>query len=226
MPRRREESGREASVTMGARGYAPIPVRSMGLNGSLGELPLSDLVEMTAIGGKTGRLTLSGADGAAIGTLAFRHGRVVGAACGELEADKAFYALLAVKEGHFDFDPDAPLDADSCNLPAESLLIEGMRRLDELRRLRSRLPAHATMRLQGGVADDALEARALGYLGPGARAVGDVVDGLLVGGHADEYEALGALSRLVAREVVRLERPGDVPLSAQAGHAPQPELER
>ena len=30
----------------------------MGLKGDLGELPLPDLVEMTSVGGKTGRLVL------------------------------------------------------------------------------------------------------------------------------------------------------------------------
>ena len=33
----------------------------------------------------------------------------------------------------------------------------------------------------------------LGYIGPGARTVGDVVEGILVGGDADEYDALSAL---------------------------------
>ena len=68
--------------------------------------------------------------------------------------------------------------------------MEGMRRLDETYRLRRRLPAPAVVRYVGGEAEDALEVRVLGYLGPGARTVGDVVEGLLVGGDADEYDAL------------------------------------
>ena len=52
------------------------------------------------------------------------------------------------------------------------------------------------MRSLGGQAEDALEACVLGYLGPGARAVGDIVDGLLVGGVADEYDALKTLQSL------------------------------
>jgi len=78
-----------------------------------------------------------------------------------------------------------------------------------------------------GGADDPLEARVLGYLGPGARAVGDIVEGMLVGGDADEYDALQALSRLTAREVVRVERPPEAgPTDPSAGQPPQPELER
>lgn len=199
----------------------------MGLKGDLSELPLADLVEMTSVGAKTGLLLLFDEEGAVAGELAFRGGRLVGAHCGQLTAEKAFYALLGVKTGTFDFDPAVELDEDSLNLPTESLLIEGMRRLDETYRLRRRLPAPGRVRYLGGEPEDPLEKRLLGYLGPGARTVGDVVAGMLVGGDADEYDALQALQRLTAREVVRVERPpegesGD----ASAGRPPQPELER
>ncbi len=199
----------------------------MGLRGELAELPLTDLIEMTSIGGKTGRLVLRDEEDAVAGELAFRDGRLVGAVCGELCAEKAFYALLTLKAGSFDFDPAARLDPDSCNLPTESLLIEGMRRLDETLRLRLSLPAPARVRLLGGDSQDAVEARVLGYLGPGVRSVGDIVDGILVGGDADEYDALQALSRLARRSVIRVETPpGGENESVAAGGSPQPELER
>jgi len=151
----------------------------------------------------------------------------VGAVCGELTAEKAFYALLAVKSGTFDFDPAAALDDESCNLPTESLLMEGMRRLDEMQELRRSFPAPARVRFVGGESRDAAEARVLAYLGPGARLVGDIVEGVLVGGDADEYDVLQALKRLAVRGVARIEMPVDAegrPVSH--GSAPQPELER
>jgi hypothetical protein len=200
----------------------------MGLKGSLAELPLVDLIEMTSLGGKTGRLTLFDEEGAVSGELSFRDGRLVGAVCGELGAEQAFYALLTLEDGAFDFDPAATLDDESCDLPTASLLMEGMRRLDELRRLRRKLPAPARVRLLGGEAEHELEARILGHLGPGARRLGDLVEGLLVGGDADEYDALKTLQALAARGVVRVETPQVV---AEHRHgdpsgAPQPELER
>jgi hypothetical protein len=199
----------------------------MGLKGDLGELPLPDLVEMTSVGGKSGRLVLFDEEDAVAGVLMFRGGRLVGAQSGELTAEKAFYALLGLKTGSFDFDSTAELDEDEVNLPTESLLIEGMRRLDETYRLRRRLPAPAVVRYREGDAEDPLEARLLGYLGPGARTVGDVIDGILVGGDADEYDALHALRRLASREVVRVERPAEADGAAlHAGRPPQPELER
>jgi hypothetical protein len=199
----------------------------MGLRGDLGELPLPDLVEMTSVGGKTGRLVLYDEEDAVAGVLLFRGGRIVGAQSGELTAEKAFFALLGLKTGSFDFDPTADVDEGDVNLPTESLLMEGMRRLDETYRLRRRMPAPAVVRYVGGDTEDPLEARMLGYLGPGARTVGDVVEGILVGGDADEYDALHALRRLAASGTVRVERPGEGDTQdAQAGMPPQPELER
>jgi hypothetical protein len=199
----------------------------MGLIGDLGELPLPDLVQMTSVGGKTGRLVLFDEEDAVAGVLMFRAGRLVGARSGELTAEKAFYALLGLRTGSFDFDAQAELDEDEVNLSTETLLIEGMRRLDEVYRLRRKLPAPAVVRYSGGGSEDPLELRVLGYIGPGARTVGDVVEGVLVGGDADEYDALNALWRLTESGTVEVELPQDAGRSdPHAGGPPQPELER
>ncbi|HZL64131.1 MAG TPA: DUF4388 domain-containing protein [Thermoleophilia bacterium] len=195
----------------------------MTLKGELTELPLSDLIEMTALGGKTGRLLISSADGTLVGTLEFSSGRLVDAACRELVAERAFYALLSVEAGTFEFDGDAPVGGGEELLPARTLLMEGMRRLDIVERLRRRLPAPALVRFVGGEAEDEAETSVLAYLGPGSRRLGDIVAGVLVGGDRDEYDALQAVQRLAGRGVVRVEVPGE---PAWAGEGPQPELER
>jgi len=109
------------------------------------------------------------------------------------------------------------------------LLMEGMRRIDEIQELRRHYPAPAIvgMRVRGALSDDPTEARVLGYIGPGARAVGDIVEGILVGGEFDEYDTLKALGRLHERGIVLIDiptGPDGGPL-AQGG-PPQPELER
>ena len=188
----------------------------MGLKGTLAELPLADVIEMTSLGGKTGRLSLFDEEGAAVGELAFRDGRLVGAVCGELGAEKAFYALLDLQDGAFDFELVAELDDETCDFSTQSLLMEGMRRLDELRRLRCELPASARVKLIGGEAEDELEARVLDYSGRKARPLGDIVEGLLSGGDADEYDALRTLQRLAARDVVRVKVGRKVDRSGEA----------
>ena len=107
--------------------------------------------------------------------------------------------------------------------PARAMLMEGMRRLDIVERLRRRLPAPALVRLLGGDAEDDAETAVLAQLGPGSRRLGDIVAGVLVSGDRDEYDALQAVQRLAGRGVVRVEVPGE---PAWTGGGPQPELER
>jgi len=79
-----------------------------------------------------------------------------------------------------------------------------MRRVDESGHLRTALPAYARVAFRGGGPNDDVEATVLGQLGPGQRAVGDIVDGALVAGTVDEYDVLRALVRLRDRGVVDL----------------------
>lgn len=176
----------------------------MSLKGTLAELALSDLIEVTSLGGKSGRLDIVHPDGSPAGTLAFRDGRLISAVSGALQGERAFYALLAVREGGFAFDSEADPGPEALDLPTGSLLMEGMRRLDEIYRLRDSIPGTARVIFLGGDAQDPVEKAILGYLGPGERDVGDIVAGALLDGLADEYESLRALSRLLERGVVRL----------------------
>lgn len=171
----------------------------MGLRGTFAELPLPDLVEMAALGRKTGRLVVYDAQGAVAGELSWRAGRVVGAACRGLGAEKAFYALLAVSEGSFLFDPTAAPGEETCDLAADALLMEAMRRLDEVRRLRRAWPAEARVLALDGEPEGEAEALALSALGSSQAVLGDLIEALVTGSDLDEYEALTALERLEAR---------------------------
>jgi len=176
----------------------------MSFTGTLSELALSDLVEITTLGAKTGVLDVAHPDGSPAGRLAFRGGALVAASFGALSGERAFYALLGLKEGSFVFDPGVDPGEASADLPTGSLLMEAMRRVDEIGHLRDALPSYARITLLGGNPQDPVEAMVLGHLGPGQRAVGDIVDGALVEGVADEYDVLQALVRLRDRGVVRL----------------------
>jgi len=176
----------------------------LGLKGTLTELALTDLIEVTSLGGKCGQLRVTQPDGTLAGVLSFRDGRLINAECGSLHGERAFYRLLALREGAFEFDTEADPGPENLDLPTASLLMEGMRRLDEIAHLRALLPATARVALVGGEAQDAVEGAILGYLGPGERDVGDIVAGALLDGVADEYEVLGALARLRERGIVRV----------------------
>ena len=184
----------------------------MSLKGTIAELALPDLIEITSLGNKTGILTVTNPDGSVAGQIAFKQGRLTRAAFGALEGERAFYALLGMKEGGFSFDPGDDPGESSIDLPTGSLLMEAMRRQDEIGRLRGGCPAPARVTLLGGQPDDRIEAMVLGYLGPGGRTVGDIVDGALIDGIAAEYEVLRAIDRLRARKVVNIHDEGIGPL--------------
>jgi hypothetical protein len=189
----------------------------LSLKGTLSELALSDLIEVISLGGKSGRLQIAGGDGEQAATLSFKDGRLINASAGALQGERAFYAVLAFREGSFFFDTEADPGEETLDLPTGTLLMEGMRRVDEVFRLRSSLPATSRATFVGGDSENAIEKSILGYLGPGARDVGDIVAGMLLEGVADEYDALRALLRLVNRGVVRVAAP-----EADTGQQPPP----
>ena len=176
----------------------------MAFKGTLDELALADLIEITSLGAKTGVLEIAHPDGAAAGRLCFRDGALASATFGALDGERAFYAILGLREGSFVFDPEVDPGHASIDLPTGSLLMEAMRRVDEIGHLRDALPAFTRLQLLGGQPEDPVEAMVLGYLGPGERSVGDIVDGALVDGVADEYDVLCAVVRLRGRGVVKL----------------------
>ncbi len=123
------------------------------------------------------------------GTLDFSDGRLVATACGELVAEKAFYALLAVEEGAFEFDGDAAIGGGE-ELPPGASDAHG---------------GHAPPRHGGtspaapaGAGAGALSRRETRrttprrgcspQLGPAIRRLGDIVAGILVAGDQDEYD--------------------------------------
>jgi hypothetical protein len=177
----------------------------MGLKGTLSELPLTALVEMTSLAGKTGRLLLYGPEGRLAGELAFDRGRLADAMYGELEPTRAFFALLGVQRGSFVFETADAIDHARCDLPTTSLLIDGMRRLDEARLLRRQLEPSHGVRWQGGAPQDFAEASVLARLAAGDSTVEEVVEAILGEGQVDEHDVLTAIQRLSERGVLRLE---------------------
>ena len=87
-------------------------------------------------------------------------------------------------------------------LPTGSLLMEAMRRVDEIDHLRDALPAATPVAALAGVPRDAVETTVLGYLGPGPLPVNDLVARGVAEGAADEHDVLAALARLRERGVV------------------------
>ncbi|MCA9574698.1 MAG: DUF4388 domain-containing protein [Polyangiales bacterium] len=103
--------------------------QSHGVSGSLREMSLPDVVQILSNGRKSGKLTLTSTAGS--GELHFGAGAICDARFGELGGADAVYALLSLRDGEFALDPSFLPLRNAINQPTESLLLEGMRRLDE-----------------------------------------------------------------------------------------------
>jgi response regulator RpfG family c-di-GMP phosphodiesterase len=100
-----------------------------GLSGSLRDMGLSEVMQVLGQGRKTGMLRIVSQH--RVGEIHFAEGLVVNAAFAQAVGEEAFYEMLLLKDGDFKFDPSARPKDKTMQASIESLLLEGMRRMDE-----------------------------------------------------------------------------------------------
>lgn len=100
-----------------------------GVNGSLKEMGLPDMVQVLFHGRKTGNLKIR--RGSDAGEIHFQEGAVVNAIWGAKKGADAFYEMIKLTDGEFALDPSYKPQERLIHESAEALLLEGMRRMDE-----------------------------------------------------------------------------------------------
>jgi DNA-binding response OmpR family regulator len=100
-----------------------------GVSGSLTEMALPDMVQILFHGRKSGKLTIH-SEGKR-GEIQFCDGQIYDATFGDAVRELAFYAMLRLKGGDFELDTNFRAGERKIEMGPESLLLEGMRRLDE-----------------------------------------------------------------------------------------------
>jgi response regulator RpfG family c-di-GMP phosphodiesterase len=100
-----------------------------GVSGSLSEMALPDVVQILFHGRKSGKLTIA-AEGRK-GEILFADGMIFDARFGDALHEEAFYAMVKLRTGDFELDPNFRPTEQVIQVSPESLLLEGMRRLDE-----------------------------------------------------------------------------------------------
>lgn len=165
-------------------------------SGLLADMAIVDLLQTIEISRKSGTIEFDTDLGVA--TVWFRDGRVIDAKMGERDASAAVYRLLGINEGTFEVEFQNISRLPVIEESTQSLLMEGMRRVDEWVRLLEGLPPldHVltidTSLLAGR--EEPLTPRDTGLLRrfDGKRTIIEVVDGCGL----DDLEALGAISDL------------------------------
>lgn len=101
----------------------------MALNGELTDLSLAELIEFFCNQRKTGRLVVEYPQGPAYFYL--QAGAVVHASIGTLRGIDAVYYALTLSNASFNFDSTREAPEQTINQPWTSVVLEGLRRMDE-----------------------------------------------------------------------------------------------
>jgi hypothetical protein len=107
------------------------------IRGDIAQVALPDLLQLLAMGRKSGTLAVTTSTSA--GEIRLADGEVVDAMFRRAEGMKAVIRLLGEREGAFQFAPDATPGLRRIRESMSSILMEGTRQVDEVRRLRESL---------------------------------------------------------------------------------------
>lgn len=107
-------------------------------SGQLADMAIVDLMQTIEISRKSGTIEFETDLGPA--TVWFRDGRLIDAQMGRLQADAAVFRLLGLSDGRFEVEFKSINRVPTIEDSTQSLLMEGMRRVDEWGRLLEGLP--------------------------------------------------------------------------------------
>jgi len=135
------EADARARMEQSAQRRASVPGRPM--SGSIDEIPLPDLIQLLSTSRKSGVLSVRSDQGH--GRIYMRRGQIYYCSIDDafdLTPHKAFYRMLTWTSGTFELEPpDERNVLEEIQESTEALLMEGMRQLDELRRMENELPS-------------------------------------------------------------------------------------
>ncbi len=108
------------------------------IEGNLSQISLIDLLQIFSMNKKDGTITIYSDKGN--GFIYLQEGGIINATFEKVEGVKAFYRLLTIKNGKFEFIPHRALTPIRITSTTESLLMEGMRQIDEMKKNKDILP--------------------------------------------------------------------------------------
>ncbi|MGB9734712.1 MAG: DUF4388 domain-containing protein [bacterium] len=117
------------------------------IEGNLSQISLTDLLQIFSMNKKDGTITIYSDKGS--GFIYLQDGNIINATFDKVEGVKAFYRLLSIRNGKFEFIPHRALTPIRITSSTESLLMEGMRQMDEMKKHKNLFPPlDATVKLK------------------------------------------------------------------------------
>jgi hypothetical protein len=118
------------------------PEEGGDFRGDLQQVSTVDLLQLLAMNRRSGTLVINTPAGA--GEVRIKNGEIVDAVFRRLEREKALYRLVGETDGTFSFVGGTPQFLERIRTSTNTLLMEGMRQLDEAARLRQTLALDGT----------------------------------------------------------------------------------
>lgn len=187
-----------AIVAAPARDLAPESTQGE-LRGDLSQVSLVDVLQLLTMNRRTGALSVATVAGS--GEIRLHDGDVVDAVYRRLEGEKALYRLLGERVGTFAFVPGGEPALRRVDVPTSMLLIEAMRRVDEVAARIADIAPHGDALIAAGPIEedaDELELR-LADLLQAPRALDELLDQV----ETPDLELLEALQRMMQRGLLR-----------------------
>lgn len=114
------------------------PTARTRFSGSLEDVAVVDVMQTIAVSGKSGVASVTRKERQA--WLYFDRGQIIDAEVGDLRGEEAVYRVITWTTGSFDLEFKAIERERVIDVPHQALLMEGLRRVDELGRLSEQLP--------------------------------------------------------------------------------------
>ena len=133
---------RVGAILTRGRVARPVIDDQQRLLGTLTEISLMDLLQILRMNRRSGLLELE-MDGRR-GTLFISEGEILDAEVGRFRGEKAFFRTLEWEGGKFEFRPQPVSVRPLIKRPGENLILEGLRQLDEVNKLRAALAPPGT----------------------------------------------------------------------------------
>jgi hypothetical protein len=192
----------------------------MSFQGSLNELPLSDIVQLVAVSGKTGMFSMT--RGSEKGYVYLQNGQITHAKLGEVEGEDAIYALALWNQGTFQFSPGVESEARTIGRSNTNLLLEAARRSDEWKILSKKIPGTDSIPVllardgaNGPVTLTPLEWRVVTKT-DGQRSIEEIARSL----KASAFDIAKTLYGLVTAELVEIQKPRVTPRPRATASSP------
>lgn len=175
--------------------------------GNLKQMGIPDLIQILSINKRTGNLYIyeSQKSENPIGIVVLNEGKIINAKSGNVKKTKAFYRILSIKNGYFRFLPGEPLMVEEIRESSDSLIMEGLRQIDEIAELRNKVPKNGRLRLKINLNKLPQNLRLVTKEVLSAVEIFPEIDDLLDNVDATDYEVLKIINALWEKGILEIE---------------------